>query len=82
MAGTPLIISAALTTGSFLATGSDRIAAYPDAQAVTVVLMLTALVMATYGAWRAAHGPVRHVPAGPALPNLRRRIHGPRDRRT
>jgi hypothetical protein len=82
MAGTPLIISAALTTGSFLAPGSERLAAHPDAHALIVVLMVIALTISAYGAWRSAYGTVRYIPAGPALPNLRRRIHGPRDRRS
>lgn len=81
MAGNSLIISAALTTGSFLTPGSGNLAAHPAAQAMTVVLMLMALTMAVFGAWRAAN-PVRHIPAGPALPGLRRRLHGPRDRRS
>ncbi len=81
MAGTPLIVSAALTTGSFLP-GAANLASHPGAQALTLVLMLIALTMAAYGAWCAENGPVRHVPPGPALPHLRRRIKGPRDRRS
>lgn len=83
MAGTPLIISAALTTGSFLVPGGYRLAAHPDAQATIIVLLLSAMVMAAFAAYRAAMGPVRPLPPpGPALPSLRRRINGPRDRRS
>lgn len=82
MAGTPLIISAALTTGSFLGPGAEHLAAHPNAQALTAVLLLAALTMATFAAYRTAIGPVRPAPpSGPTLPRLRRRIHGPRDRR-
>lgn len=83
MAGTPLIISAALTTGSFLVPGADRLALHPAAQALILVLMLTALTMSAFAAYRAATGPVRPLPPpGPSLPSLRRRINGPRDRRS
>ncbi len=83
MAGTPLIISAALTTGNFLVPGADRLAMHPDAQAMVLVLLVTALTMAAFAAYRAANGPVRPMPPpGPALPGLRRRINGPRARRS
>ena len=82
MAGTPLIISAALTTGSILGPGGYHIAANPNTQALTAVLLMVALAMSAFAAYRTAMGPVRPAPpAGPALPRLRRRINGPRDRR-
>jgi hypothetical protein len=82
MAGTPLIISAALTTGSILGPGGYSIAAHPTTQALTAVLLIAALAMSAFAAYRSATGPVRPAPpAGPALPKLRRRINGPRDRR-
>ena len=83
MAGTPLIISAALTTGSILGPGGDNLAAHPSSQALTVVLLMIALTMSAFAAYRTAMGPVRPAPpAGPTLPKLRRRINGPRDRRS
>jgi hypothetical protein len=82
MAGTPLIISAALTTGSILGPGGSLIAAHPNTQALTALLLMAALAMSTFAAYRAATGPVRPAPpSGPTLPKLRRRINGPRDRR-
>ena len=83
MAGTPLVISAALTTGSILGPGGNHIAAYPTTQALTAVLLMIALAMSMFAAYRSATGPLRPPPpAGPALPRLRRRINGPRDRRS
>jgi len=83
MAGTPLIISAALTTGSILGPGGYLLAAHPNTQALTAVLLMAALAMAMFAAYRTATGPVRPAPPdGPALPRLRRRINGPRDRRS
>ena len=82
MTGTPLIISAALTTGSILGPGGYHIAAHPNTQALTTVLLVVALAMSAFAAYRAATGPVRPAPPdGPTLPRLRRRINGPRDRR-
>ena len=82
MAGTPLIISAALTTGSILGPGGNMLAAYPATQALTAVLLMAALALSAFAAYRSATGPVRPAPpAGPTLPKLRRRINGPRDRR-
>jgi hypothetical protein len=82
MAGTPLIISAALTTGSILGPGGYLIAAHPNTQALTTVLLMVALAMSMFAAYRTAMGPVRPAPPdGPVLPRLRRRIHGPRERR-
>jgi hypothetical protein len=82
MAGTPLIISAALTTGSILGPGGYHLAAHPNTQALTAVLLMAALAMSAFAAYRSAIGPVRPAPpTGPALPKLRRRINGPRDRR-
>jgi hypothetical protein len=46
-----------------------------------VALLLAALMMACLAAWRASAGHTRFVPPGPALPKLRRRLSGPRDRR-
>jgi hypothetical protein len=82
MAGTPLIISAALTTGSILGPGGYLLAAHPTTQALTAVLLMAALALSAFAAYRSATGPVRPAPpAGPTLPKLRRRINGPRDRR-
>lgn len=82
MDGTLQIAFAAVTTGSILGPGGTGIASNPNALAMTTVLLLAALAMAGFAAWRAATGPVRPAPpAGPALPKLRRRINGPRERR-
>lgn len=81
MDGTIQIVFAAVTTGSILGPGGANIAAHPQTMAMTMALLLAALAMAGLAAWRASVGPVRHVPPGPALPKLRRRMSGPRDRR-
>lgn len=81
MDGTIQIAFAAVTTGSMMGPGGASIAAHPNAMAMTLVLLLAALTMAGLAAWRAAGSQTRHVPAGPALPKLRRRMSGPRDRR-
>jgi hypothetical protein len=81
MDGTLQIAFAAVTAGSILGPGGATIAAHPNVRAMTIVLLLAALVLAAWAAWRAAAGPVRTVPPGPVLPKLRRRLHGPRDRR-
>ena len=82
MAGTPLVISAALTTGSILGPGGYLLAAHPTTQALTAVILMAALAMSSFAAYRSATGPVRPAPpAGPTLPKLRRRINGPRARR-
>lgn len=81
MDGTIQIAFAAVTTGSILAPGSAGLASYPGAVAPTVALLVAALALAALAAWRSATGPVRPVPPGPALPKLRRRMHGPRERR-
>lgn len=82
MDGTIQVAFAAVTTGSILGPGGANIAAHPNAMAMTMVLLLAALAMAAFAAWRAAAGPVRPLPPpGPALPKLRRRMHGPRERR-
>jgi hypothetical protein len=82
MDGTLQILFAALTAGTILGPGGAGIASNPNAVALTTVLLLAALLMAGLAAWRSATGPVRRAPPpGPALPKLRRRIHGPRERR-
>jgi hypothetical protein len=81
MDGTIQIAFAAVTTGSILGPGGASIAASPNAVAMTLVLLVSALMMSGLAAWRAAGSHVRHVPPGPALPKLRRRMSGPRDRR-
>jgi hypothetical protein len=82
MDGTLQIIAAALTTGSMLGPGGTSIASNPNSLAMTMVLLLAALMLAALAAWRAATGPVRRPPPpGPALPRLRRRMQGPRERR-
>jgi hypothetical protein len=81
MDGTLQIVFAAVTTGSILGPGGATIAAHPNVMAMTMLLLLAAFALAAWAAWRAAAGPVRIVPPGPALPKLRRRLHGPRDRR-
>lgn len=82
MVGTPLIISAALTTGSILGAGGDNLAANPNAHALTLLILLTALILSTFATYRTATGPVRPPPPpGPSLPRLRRSLNGPRDRR-
>lgn len=81
MDGTLQIALAAVTTGSILGPGGTHIAANPHTMAMTMALLLAALTMAGLAAWRASVGPVRHVPPGPALPKLRRRMSGPRERR-
>ena len=81
MDGTLQIAFAAATTGSILGPGGASIAAHPHAMAMTMALLLAALTMAGLAAWRASAGPTRHIPPGPALPKLRRRLSGPRDRR-
>jgi hypothetical protein len=82
MDGTLQIIAAALTTGSMLGPGGTSIASNPNSLAMTMVLLLAALMLAALAAWRAANGSVRRAPPpGPALPRLRRRMHGPRERR-
>jgi hypothetical protein len=82
MDGTLQIAFAAVTTGSILGPGGTNIAAHPQAMAMTMALLLVALMMAGLAAWRASASTMRHVPAGPALPKLRRRMSGPRERRT
>ena len=75
MLGIPLVISAALTTGSVLGAGNDYLTASPNAHAMTVALMVASLVMSACAAYRAATGPVRPPPpSGPSLPRLRRRL--------
>ena len=81
MDGTLQIAFAAVTTGSLLGPGGANMASHPQAAAAMTVLLLAALMMAGLAAWRASGGSVRHVPPGPALPRLRRRMSGPRDRR-
>ena len=81
MDGTLQIAFAAVTTGSLLSPGGANIASHPQAAAAMMVLLLAALMMASLAAWRAATSHTRHVPPGPALPKLRRRLSGPRDRR-
>ncbi len=81
MDGTIQIAFAAVTTGSIIGPGGASIAAHPNAMAMTMVLLLAALTMAGLAGWRAAGSHTRHVPPGPALPKLRRRMSGPRDRR-
>jgi hypothetical protein len=82
MDGTLQIAAAALTAGSMLGPGGANIASHPNSLALTMVLLLAALMMAALAAWRAATGPVRRPPPpGPALPRLRRRMQGPRERR-
>jgi hypothetical protein len=81
MDGTLQIALAAMTTGSILGPGGTSLAAHPNMMAMTTTLLLVALAMAGLAAWRASSGPMRHVPPGPALPKLRRRLSGPRDRR-
>ncbi len=81
MDGTLQIAFAAVTTGTILGPGGTSIAAHPQAMAMTMALLVAALAMAGLAAWRASAGPMRHVPPGPALPKLRRRMSGPRDRR-
>lgn len=81
MDGTLQITLAAVTTGSILGPGGTSLATHPNMMAMTMTLLLVALTMAGLAAWRASIGPVRHVPPGPALPKLRRRLSGPRDRR-
>lgn len=82
MDGTIQIAFAAVTTGSILGPGGAGIASSPNALAMTLVLLLAALMMSALAAWRTVTGPVRPLPPpGPALPKLRRRIQGPRDRR-
>jgi hypothetical protein len=81
MDGTLQIAFAAVTTGSILGPGGSNIAAHPHTMAMTMALLLAALTMAGLAAWRASAGRTRHVPPGPALPRLRRRMSGPRDRR-
>jgi len=81
MDGTLQIALAAMTTGSILGPGGTRLAGQPNMMAMTMALLLVALAMAGLAAWRASMGPTRHVPPGPVLPKLRRRLSGPRDRR-
>lgn len=82
MDGTLQIAAAALTAGSVLGPGGANLASHPNSLALTMVLLLAALMMAALAAWRAANGPVRRPPPpGPALPRLRRRMQGPRERR-
>lgn len=81
MDGTIQIGFALVTTGGLLGPGGRSIAAHPHVLAMTIALLLAALIMSGIAAWRSANGPVRHVPPGPALPKLRRRMSGPRDRR-
>ncbi len=81
MDGTIQIAFAAVTTGSIIGPGGASIAAHPNTMAMTMVLLLAALTMAGLAGWRAAGNRTRHVPPGPALPKLRRRMSGPRDRR-
>jgi hypothetical protein len=81
MDGTLQIAFAAVTAGGLLGPGATNIAAHPNAMAMTMVLLLAALMMAGLAAWRASAGSARHVPPGPALPKLRRRLSGPRERR-
>ena len=81
MDGTLQIVFAAVTTGSILGPGGANIASHPQAAAAMTVLLLVALMMAGLAAWRASASPMRHIPPGPALPKLRRRMSGPRDRR-
>jgi hypothetical protein len=81
MLGTPLIISAALTTGSILGTGGDNLAAHPNAHALTILILSTALLMSLFATYRTATGPVRSAPPpGPTLPKLRRQLKSPRIR--
>ncbi len=81
MDGTLQIALAAVTTGSILGPGGTSLTAHPNMMAMTMTLLLVALAMACLAGWRASIGPTRHVPPGPALPKLRRRLSGPRDRR-
>jgi hypothetical protein len=81
MDGTLQIALAAMTTGSILGPGGTSLAAHPNMMAMAMTLLLVALAMAGLAAWRASNGPIRHVPPGSALPKLRRRLSGPRDRR-
>jgi hypothetical protein len=81
MDGTLQIALAAVTTGSILGPGGTSLAAHPNMMAMMMALLLVALTMACLAAWHASIGPTRHVPPGPALPKLRRRLSGPRDRR-
>lgn len=79
--GTPLIISAALTTGAILSSGGQALAANPNSRAITAVLLFAALVLASFATYRTALGPTRAAPPpGPALPRLRRRLHARRER--
>ena len=81
MDGTLQIALAAVTTGSILGPGGAQLAAHPQTMAMIMALLLAALMMAGLAAWRASAGHTRHVPPGPALPKLRRRMSGPRERR-
>lgn len=81
MDGTLQIAFAAVTTGSILGPGGASMAGHPHTMAMTMVLLLVALTLSGLAAWRASAGPERYVPPGPALPKLRRRMSGPRDRR-
>ncbi|HWV82798.1 MAG TPA: hypothetical protein VNZ50_15310 [Hyphomicrobiaceae bacterium] len=81
MDGTLQIAFAAVTTGSILGPGGANIASHPQAAAAMMALLLAALLMSGLAAWRASAGSSRYVPPGPALPKLRRRLSGPRDRR-
>ncbi len=82
MDGTLQIALAAVTTGSILGPGGTTLAAHPNAMAMMTVLLMAAFAFAALAAWRAATGPVRPAPPpGPALPKLRRKTQGPRERR-
>lgn len=82
MDGTLQIALAAVTTGSILGPGGTTLAAHPNAMAMMTVLLMAAFAFAALAAWRAATGPVRRPPPpGPALPKLRRKMQGPRERR-
>lgn len=83
MSGWSIITSAALTTANIIGPGGEQMAASPPALALLIVMLMGALFASAMGAAGVVLGPSRRrAPGGPALPKLKRRMNGPRNRRS